>query len=119
MPLAAAHPLALQQLPEAPGVFRLIKEGANDLLEVGLAEKGLRLEIERLARRIRLAQPPASSDTLAARLWRLHRREGSSFLISGTRAEGCDLHVVWAEMRGDRPTRTPSRDCSTGAVEFD
>lgn len=86
MPLVAAHPLALQQLPEAPGIFRIRTEREWAFVAVQPAEHGVRLEVDRLARQIRLAARPASSHELANRLWREYRSRATGFQVSGARA---------------------------------
>lgn len=87
MPLAAAHPLALQQLPDSPGFFLIRSENSQEIMHIGWAKEGLRAYAERLARSVRLAQPPASHDDLANRLWNEHRRIGSGYQISGARQD--------------------------------
>jgi hypothetical protein len=68
MPLSGAHPLALQQLPEAPGFLRIRRENSTDVMVVEPAESGVRARVERLARLVRLTTPPTSSDSLANQL---------------------------------------------------
>lgn len=83
MPLSGAHPLALQQLSEAPGVFLIREARTHQIIEEAQAPQGLRLEIERLARQIHLQQRPAESNPLAIRLWTMRRGNGSGFQVSG------------------------------------
>jgi hypothetical protein len=83
MPLSGAHPLALQQLPEAPGFLRIRRENSSEVMVVESAEGGVRARVERLARLVRLATPPTSSDSLANQLWTEHRETGIGFQVSG------------------------------------
>lgn len=85
MPLSAAHPLVLQQLPDGAGLFRIRREGSNEVMWTGPADDGLRMHIERLARRVRLREPPASDDELANRLWEEMQRTGRDFQVSAAR----------------------------------
>jgi hypothetical protein len=101
MPLAAAHPLALQQLPDATGVFRLRSEGGSETIYVGAAPHGLRLEIERLARRINLRICPSSSDSLAVRLWQIHRESGRGFQVSGASVPSAEIALTLAWLRSE------------------
>lgn len=87
MPLSAAHPLALQQLPEGPGYFRLRFEGEAEAFRVEPAERGVREMVERLARQVRLPEAPAASGGLALELWRVHRQDGRGYQVSGARTQ--------------------------------
>ncbi|HZU11933.1 MAG TPA: nuclear transport factor 2 family protein [Chloroflexota bacterium] len=83
MPLMAAHPLALAQLPDAPGIYRVRRSGAGGLLWVGPAEGGVRAAVERLSRQVHLPVPPYDDPAHPARrLWSL-RRMGAAFEVSG------------------------------------
>jgi len=88
MPLLAAHPLALQQLPEAPGLFRIRREREDKPLLVEHAPRGVRQAVDRLARQVRLPVPPATGSSVAARLWSEHRKSGIGFQVSGAVADG-------------------------------
>ena len=85
MPLSAAHPLALQQLPEAPGLFRIRDERTHHMIYEGTSHLGLRVEIERLSRQIQLPQPPTNANPLALELWHARHSSGASFQICGAR----------------------------------
>src|SRR2546423_148215 len=75
MPLLAAHPLALAQLPSAPGLYRIRRvDRQEELLWIGWAKGGVREEMERLSRQVHLAERPyGSPDSPASALWRLRR----------------------------------------------
>lgn len=90
MPLSGAHPLALQQLPDAPGFLRIRRENSTDVMVVERAKGGVRARVERLARLVRLTSPPTSSDRLANKLWREHRETGIGFQVSGAKTISSD-----------------------------
>lgn len=83
MPLSGAHPLALQQLSEAPGVYRVREERSHKIVCESRANEGLRQEVERLARQVQLPCPPSESNPLALCLWNLRRTSGCGFQVSG------------------------------------
>ena len=89
MPLMAAHPLALAQLPSAPGLFRIRRTGsAGEMVWIGWAQGGVREEMERLSRQVHLgAQPYGAADSPANGLWRLRREERAAFEVSGAAVE--------------------------------
>jgi hypothetical protein len=85
MPLMAAHPLALAQLPSAPGVYRIRRAGtARELLWVGWARGGIREAVERLSRQVHLPIEPYDDPTgPALTLWRARMTDAVSFEVSG------------------------------------
>jgi hypothetical protein len=85
MPLMAAHPLALAQLPLGPGLYRVRRAGASDGLEwIGWADRGVREAVERLSRQVHLrVEPYDDPATHAHALWRLRRAQSVSFDVSG------------------------------------
>lgn len=85
MPLSAAHPLALGQLPESPGFFRLRRVGRSCPFHVDYAQEGVRQRIERLSRQSSLRQPPVAKDDLANLLWNDPQRAGRRFQVSAAR----------------------------------
>jgi hypothetical protein len=95
MPLNAAHPLALAQLPLAPGLYRIRRSDRPGELEwVGWAGRGVREVVERLSRQVHLPVAPYDDPESPARaLWLLRQRKGISFEVSGTAVEsgGPDL----------------------------
>jgi hypothetical protein len=84
MPLMAAHPLALAQLPSLPGVYRVRRTDQPDLLEwIGWAERGVRQTVERLSRQVHMpVQPYDDSTGPALSLWSL-KQQGVTFAVSG------------------------------------
>jgi hypothetical protein len=85
MPLMAAHPLALAQLPEHAGLYRVRRAGEADRLEwVGWAARGVRAVVERLSRQVHLPIEPYDEPGSPARqLWLLRCQEGLAFEVSG------------------------------------
>jgi hypothetical protein len=85
MPLMAAHPLALAQLPAAPGVYRIRRAGGSGgLLWVGWGRRGIREAVERLSRQVHMpVQPYDDPDSPALTLWKKHIHDGMSFEVSG------------------------------------
>ena len=85
MPLMAAHPLALAQLPEQAGLYRLRRAGATDRLEwIGWGPGGIRTVVERLSRQVHLPVEPYDEPASPAhRLWLLRCQEGAAFEVSG------------------------------------
>jgi hypothetical protein len=85
MPLMAAHPLALAQLPSETGLYRVRRADRRDRLEwIGWAERGVREVAERLSRQVHLPVEPyddPSSPALA--LWAQRRNSGVAFEVSG------------------------------------
>jgi hypothetical protein len=94
MPLMAAHPLALVQLPTGPGPYRVRRRDRQDRLEwIGWAERGVREVVERLSRQVHLPVEPyddPSSPALA--LWGLRRKYGVAFEVSGAAYSGPSGH---------------------------
>jgi hypothetical protein len=88
MPLMAAHPLALAQLPSDPGFYRLRRcDMPDQLVWIGWEGRGVRETIERLSRQVHLPVEPYDDPTGPARkLWRLRRDAGASFEVSGAAA---------------------------------
>lgn len=89
MPLNAAHPLALAQLPLAPGLYRIRRsDRPADLVWIGWAGRGVREVVERLSRQVHLPVAPYDDpDSPALALWRQRREDGASFEVSGTAIE--------------------------------
>lgn len=85
MPLNAAHPLALAQLTQAPGFYRIRSATRPvELIHVGYAAEGVRERVERLARQVRLAVPPNDTQIPeAVGLWEVHRARSVSVQVSG------------------------------------
>lgn len=92
MPLMAAHPLALGQMPLSPGLYRVRRVDRRDQLEwIGWAEQGLRETIERLSRQVHLPVEPYDDAASPARvLWQLRRGCGVSFEVSGAAVDTGD-----------------------------
>lgn len=90
MPLNAAHPLALAQLPLAPGLYRIRRaDRPVDLEWIGWADAGVREVVERLSRQVHLPVAPYDDPRTPARsLWQLRRDAGVSFEVSGAAVEG-------------------------------
>lgn len=86
MPLMAAHPLAMAQLPSMPGIYRIRRRGSPDHLEwIAWEGRGVREVVERLARQVHMPVRPYDDPTgPALRLWELRLREGTTFEVSGT-----------------------------------
>ena len=91
MPLMAARPPALAQLPSLPGIYRIRRVDRPDELEwIGWEGRGIREVVERLARQVFLpVHPYDDPDSPAVRLWEL-RRAGLSFGVSGTPLSASD-----------------------------
>jgi hypothetical protein len=89
MPLMAAHPLALAQLPSHPGWLRVRRvDRPQDLSWVGWAASGVRQTAERLSRQVHLPVPPFDDPAVPAlSLWREKREDGASFEVSGAELE--------------------------------
>lgn len=83
MPLMAAHPLAMAQLPSEPGLYRIRRVGAAELVWLGLAERGIRETIERLSRQAHLPVQPFDDPSVPARMLWSARSSGASFEVSG------------------------------------
>jgi hypothetical protein len=85
----AAHPLALAQLPSAPGVYRVRQAGRPDeLVWVGWARGGIRTSVERLSRQVHLPLQPYDDPTSPAlTLWQARMRAAASFEVSGAPVE--------------------------------
>jgi hypothetical protein len=85
MPLMAAHPLALAQLPSEAGVYRVRRADQQDRLEwIGWAERGVREVVERLSRQVHLPVEPYDDPKSPARLlWSMRRTLGTAFEVSG------------------------------------
>jgi hypothetical protein len=92
MPLMAAHPLALAQLPSDAGLYRIRRVDQPNRLEwIGWAESSVREVVERLSRQVHLPVEPYDDTSGPARqLWRLRRVEGASFEVSGAALAGAD-----------------------------
>ncbi len=101
MPLIAAHPLALGQIPEARGFLRVKAVGRTGLVYVGFVPDGLRFRVERLSRQVSLRLPP-SADLAAVELWEARRR-------------GWELQVSAARyLETDWPDRLTSLEADAG-----
>lgn len=85
MPLMAAHPLALAQLPSEPGIYRIRRADLpHRLLWLGWEERGVRETVERLCRQVHLpVEPYDDPRSPALALWRLRSRRGAAFEVSG------------------------------------
>lgn len=85
MPLMAAHPLALAQLPSSRGLYRLRRvDRPQELVWIGWAERGVRETAERLSRQVHLPVEPYDDPRSSARvLWLLRQQEGASYEVSG------------------------------------
>lgn len=92
MPLMAAHPLALAQLPLGAGLYRVRRAGTSEGLEwIGWADRGVREVVERLSRQVHLpVEPYDDPDTRALDLWRLRRDNAASFEVSGVSVPDAD-----------------------------
>jgi hypothetical protein len=89
MPLMAAHPLALAQLPSIAGVYRVRRcDRPGELQWIGWAERSVRESVELLSRRVHLpVQPYDDPNHPAHDLWTLRRTEGASFEVSGSEVD--------------------------------
>jgi hypothetical protein len=85
MPLMAAHPLALVQLPSAPGVYRVRRAGMSQELHwIGWARGGIREAVERLSRQVHMPIQPYDDPTgPALTLWKRRMRDAAGFEVSG------------------------------------
>lgn len=85
MPLMAAHPLALAQLPAGSGVYRLaLADSADRLCAVGWDDVSVRAAVERLSRQVHLPVAPFDDVSGDARqLWQLRRGGAKGFVVSG------------------------------------
>jgi hypothetical protein len=110
MPLMAAHPLALAQLPSFPGVYRVRRAGSrHELLWIGWADEGVRQTVERLARQVYLpVEPYDDPQHPARRLW-LARRLGTGFEVSGVALPERDGERTERELRAAYRTYTEGR----------
>jgi hypothetical protein len=84
MPLMAAHPLALAQLPSLYGFYRVRRlDVPTELLHIGWTSRGVREVVERLSRQVHMpVQPYDDPNVPASLLWHL-RQEGIGFDVSG------------------------------------
>jgi hypothetical protein len=85
MPLMAAHPLALAQLPSYPGWLRVRRSNDPEALRwVGWAPQGVRQTAERLSRQVHLPVAPYDDPAIPAlALWREKKHESAAFEVSG------------------------------------
>ena len=85
MPLMAAHPLALAQLPSHPGIYRLRRvDQPGRLLWIGWAGCGVQEAMERLSRQVHLpVEPYDDPHSPATLLWSLRRTTRAAFEVSG------------------------------------
>jgi hypothetical protein len=85
MPLMAAHPLALAQLPSQPGLYRIRRTDQPERLEwIAWEARGVREVVERLSRQVHMPVLPYDDPHSPARaLWQLRRDRGISFDVSG------------------------------------
>ena len=90
MPLMAAHPLALAQLPSEPGIYRIRRAGRPDrLVWIGWEPRGVRETVERLSRQVHMPIEPFDDPRNPARLlWNMRRQEGIGFEVSGAPVGG-------------------------------
>jgi hypothetical protein len=112
MPLMAAHPLALAQLPSVPGVYRVRQVGRpHDVVWAGWARGGIRAAVERLSRQVHLPlQPYDDPNGPALTLWQARVRAAASFEVSGVpvepaTAEGELIAHAIAESVSNEPSR--------------
>jgi hypothetical protein len=86
MPLMAAHPLALAQLPADPGLYRIRRaDTSSDPVWTGWATAGVRESVERLARQVHMPLEPYDDPTgPALALWTARAHAAASFQVSGT-----------------------------------
>jgi hypothetical protein len=89
MPLMAAHPLALAQLPAAPGIYRIRRaDPSSELLWAGWARAGVREAVERLARQVYMPVEPYDDPMgPALTLWTARVHATASFQVSGARLD--------------------------------
>lgn len=98
MPLMAAHPLALAQLPSDAGLYRLRRAGRpGQVLAVFASEHGVRETVERLSRQAHLPLEPYDDPTAPARLLWNGRRSGLQFEVSGACLAANEDGQRWAE----------------------
>jgi hypothetical protein len=89
MPLMAAHPLALAQLPADPGLYRIRRvDTSSDLVWTGWATAGIRESVERLARQVHMPLEPYDDPTgPALALWKARTHAAASFQVSGAQLD--------------------------------
>lgn len=103
MPLMAAHPLALAQLPSGPGLLRVRRVAGGDALQwAGWVEDGVRQTAERLSRQVHLPVPPFDDPDVPARaLWEARRLEGAAYEVSGAvPGNGEQSNTEWIALLG-------------------
>lgn len=98
MPLMAAHPLALAQLPSGAGVYRLrrVDEGER-VVGVYPATRGVRETVERLSRQVHLTVEPYDDPVSPARVLWDGRRCGFSYEVSGAPIPHSEDVPAWVE----------------------
>lgn len=100
MPLMAAHPLALAQLPSDAGLLRLRDCRRPEVVSwTGWAPDGVRQTAERLSRQVHLPVAPFDDPAVPAlALWRARRATGTSFEVSGAvPPEHAEPAAVWEQ----------------------
>jgi hypothetical protein len=85
MPLMAAHPLALAQLPSEPGLYRIRRSDRPACpLWICWEGRGVREVVERLSRQVAMpVKPYDDPNSPALVLWNLRHSKGASFEVSG------------------------------------
>ena len=93
MPLMAAHPLALAQLPSGPGIYRIRRAGSShNVCWIGPAPNGVRETVERLSRQVHLPVQPYDDPTSpAVHLWQEATTNSIHFEVSGAEAHSGTL----------------------------
>ncbi|HEX6506435.1 MAG TPA: hypothetical protein VF221_02275 [Chloroflexota bacterium] len=96
MPLMAAHPLALAQLPSGSGLYRIRFAGRDgEILWLGWAESGVRETVERLSRQVHLPVEPYDDPRAPAHLlWTMRRKTRVSFEVSGLEIDPLDHPAI-------------------------
>lgn len=81
----AAHPLAMAQLPAAPGLYRVRRvDRREELTWIAWTQQGVRETVERLSRQVHLPVPPYDDPRgPASLLWHMWRSSGAGFEVSG------------------------------------
>lgn len=113
MPLMAAHPLALAQLPSEPGLYRIRQsELSRRLLWIGWEPRGVREVVERLSRQVHMpVEPYDDPRSPAGMLWLLRRRYGGAFDVSGAALSEADMR------RAQYREAVRDAACLTGSTE--
>ena len=78
----AAHPLALAQLPNGPGLYRIRRAGDDSLIWLARTDGDVRAVGERLSRQVHLPNEPYDEPGGPAAMLRQLRRAGIACEIS-------------------------------------